>query len=591
MRTLLTDLRGNPIPIADRRSIPRHQQQRTSLTRYVETQAWNDVVRRARSHGQEIWQIDEQGNTALHLACKFDPPISVIRALGASVSASNANGLTPLHVAASHRCNARTLRALVELRPASLRTPSRRERTPMHYACLSFRGLDFDAFETLLEASLREQSSHTSATGDDNEEEYDDICNDEVDNNAKEGVVLTWKDSTGSTPLGLLFRRYRERVKSAICRLNQQNQQEDATMLQSDLGQLWGKARLIVARLTEERLQREGSLLNTEDDSSLAWAVEHHLLGECKFRIVHASVGLVGYGCPPELIRLAIAMHPQQVREMDEDGNLVRGLNDVSFRQQRQQNNDQVNLTLRCCAYGSQPLHIAVTASSSGSAVETHATHGNGGADDDSSVYSLTSFFSSSTTNATQHAFDKVIHILLRDYPEAACIPHGKTGRLPVVLAIRAGERTWEDGIQTLVSANPAALHSAKLQKAYPEGIALVGGGGHPPPPARSRKGEKEGGLRIFQNLYLLALHNRNNNNNNNHSNDGTGGRRGTTRKPRKHRSLNSSSHGGGGSKKMSKGGANKPLLPNPRTLTNVFLLLQSRPDLVDPEKYRHLTN
>ena len=282
--------------------------------RYVETQAWNDVVRRARSHGQELWHIDEQGNTALHLACKFDPPISVIRALGAAVSASNANGLTPLHVAASHRCNAKTLRALVELRPASLRTPSRRERTPMHYACLSFRGLDFDAFESLLESSLQEH-------GQNDDDDYDDICNDEIDNNAKKGFVLTWKDSTGSTPLGLLFRRYRERVKSAIRRLNQQ---EDATLLQSDLGQLWGKARLIVARLTEERLQREGSLLNTEDDSSLAWAVEHHLLGECKFRIVHASVGLVGYGCPPELIRLAIAMHPQQVQEMDEEGNLVR---------------------------------------------------------------------------------------------------------------------------------------------------------------------------------------------------------------------------------------------------------------------------
>lgn len=284
---------------------------------YVENQAWNDVVRRVRLRSQEVWEIDEQGNTALHLACKFDPPVSVIRALGAAASASNANGLTPLHVAASHRCCARTLRALVELRPASLKTPSRRERTPMHYACLSFRGLDFDAFEALLEASLQDQKDN------DDNDEYDDICNDEVDNNSKKGVVLTWKDSTGSTPLGLLFRRYRERVKNAICRLNQQSQEEDATMLQSDLGQLWGKARLIVARLTEERLQREGVLLSSDDDSSLAWAVEHHLLGECKFRIVHASVGLVGYGCPPELIRLAIAMHPQQVREMDEDGNLV----------------------------------------------------------------------------------------------------------------------------------------------------------------------------------------------------------------------------------------------------------------------------
>lgn len=204
--------------------------------------------------------------------------------------------------------------------------------------------------------------------------------------------------------------------------------------------------------------------------------------------------------------------------------------------------------------------------------MEGNAAHGGHGADDDSSVYSLTSFFSSSTTNATPHAFDKVIQILLRNYPEGAHIPHGKSGRLPLVLAIRAGERTWEDGIQTLLSANPAALHSAKLHKAYPEGIALVGGGGHPP--KKPVRGEKEGGLRIFQNLYLLALHNRS-------SHHSDGGRRGAARKPHKHRSLTSSSHG---SRKASKG---KLLPPSPRDLTNIFQLLKSKPDLVDPEKYR----
>jgi len=207
--------------------------------------------------------------------------------------------------------------------------------------------------------------------------------------------------------------------------------------------------------------------------------------------------------------------------------------------------------------------------------MDGNAAHGGFGADDDSSVYSLTSFFSSSTTNATPHAFDKVIQILLRIYPEGAHIPHGKSGRLPLMLAIRAGERTWEDGIQTLLSANPAALHSAKLRKVYPEGIALIGGGGHPL--SKPIKGEKESGLRIFQNLYLLALHNR--------SNHSEGGRRGAARKPRKHRSLNSSSHGGGGSKKNPKG---RSQIPNPRDLTNMFQILRSKPDLVDPEKYRN---
>ncbi len=196
-------------------------------------------------------------------------------------------------------------------------------------------------------------------------------------------------------------------------------------------------------------------------------------------------------------------------------------------------------------------------------------------------MYSLTSFFSSSTTNATAHAFNKVIQILLRVYPEGAHVPHGKSGRLPLLSAIRAGQRTWEDGIQTIIAANPAALHGAKLQKAYPEALAVVGGGGHPP--ARPMKGEKEGGLRIFQNLYLLAIHNRSNHG------DGIGGRRGTTRKPRNHISLNSSSHGCGGSRKTSKS-QNMSIPPNPRTLTMIFQLLRSKPDLLDPEKYGNLT-
>ena len=151
-----------------------------------------------------------------------------------------------------------------------------------------------------------------------------------------------------------------------------------------------------------------------------------------------------------------------------------------------------------------------------------------------------------------------------------------------MLLAIRAGQRTWEDGIQTLVAANPAALHSAKLHKAYPEGLALVGGAGHPA--ARTMKVEhnnKEGGLRLFQNLYLLALHNRN------AHGEGKNGRRGATRKPRKHRSWNSSSHGCSGSRKTADSHPNNKTIPlNPRTLTIMYQLLRSKPDIVDPDSY-----
>jgi hypothetical protein len=72
-----------------------------------------------------------------------------------------------------------------------------------------------------------------------------------------------------------------------------------------------------------------------------------------------------------------------------------------------------------------------------------------------------------------------VIQILLQHYPEAARIPQGRTGRLPLVLAIESGRRTWEDGIRTLMNAFPPALHNKKLiePKLYPNVLALVASG------------------------------------------------------------------------------------------------------------------
>jgi hypothetical protein len=185
--------------------------------------------------------------------------------------------------------------------------------------------------------------------------------------------VVTWKDTSGKTPLGLLFRRYRERVKRVIEILEKMknsaiNSPRSSSSLQTDLGHLWGKARLIVVLLAKEHQQQQhkaipyatGNITASEErdeDDSLAseqhlsqaasWSKErlsnsrvsedsnklkvHHNFDDKKpppieerqFRIVHASVGLTGYGCPPEMVRLAMSIYPHQVREMDENGNLV----------------------------------------------------------------------------------------------------------------------------------------------------------------------------------------------------------------------------------------------------------------------------
>lgn len=738
VRYFLTDLRGNPIYSFAQRlrrnnrhhqhhaarvlshqllQLQQQQQQHpslhmgttsdfitTTLVCMVRNRNWEEVLKRVVSHPAEIHVVDaDTGNTVLHAACRLNPPSDVVRVLATAVTCRHANheGATPLHIAASHRCSAAALQALLDvcrscatslpsatttttaITPStnttkhtdSLEDPPLRQdsnkhtsptadlsnmgRAPIHYACMSFRGVEMDAFRLLLDETLQEgnvwvwdqpqeeeedddedlldvysssalpnNNSSSNKWMEENEEHddfdlserddkfhyefeneldkdlyqqqqtscADDLTVDESKKNEPIKVlvnVMGMKDATGQTPLGLLFRRYRERVRcviNTVDRLRRESHDNPdraalvaAVRVHADLGELWEKARWIVARLTEERLQREqetedqannnitqgetgnepdsgdpdcknaptlrlehepprqdatsrratfygGSATSSAYDTArfaeppspaeaavaqeaASWAVEQHRqvggppdddilplapnvstgrrLGRSEsppflnnnngnhknstgrhFRIVHASVGLTGYGCPPELIRLAISIHPHQVTEMDDDGNL--------------------------------PLHIAVTAASylatahaaatrddvysspilAAAATATATASDNSNNADDHSVISdaAMSFFSSATVSQTTNPFDKVIKILLQQYPEAARMPQGKTGRLPLVLAVESGRRTWADGIRTLLNAYPPALHNKKVIEPvlYPSVLALVANNGMP---------------------------------------------------------------------------------------------------------------
>lgn len=529
----------------------------------------------------DLLQDESTGNTLLHEACRLDPPEDVIRALQATCRVKNHQGATPLHIAASHRCSAHALRVLLDC--ASQTSPddivqeeeddiddeittdllgshgrtrrrlhggivkntsptadlSNMGRAPIHYACMSFRGLDMDAFLLLLDETLDhgnvilpKQDKMISLENDfileldeeldlddaiaDNNSEYfqqshaDDtlkgIDDDEDDDAEEDNVVvnvMSMKDALGMTPLTLLFRRYRQRVRAVISTIDRLRRDREeapnqaalvsAMTVHAELGELWEKARRIVARLTEQRLNREGTRLEEQTGratrspgeaavhhEAAAFAAEKHsgnapsesdvlpvyveesdrdsslsptTVGgasnkgdshkSCrKFRIVHASVGLIGYGCPPEMIRLAISLYPHQVKEMDEDGNL--------------------------------PLHIAVKASSylatnadispSSMAAAAAAAADTASVSDDRSVLSdAMSFFSTATISQTSNPFDKVIKILLQHYPEGARTPQGQTGELPLIMAIEANCRTWDDGIRTLLNAFPPALHNKKV--------------------------------------------------------------------------------------------------------------------------------
>uniref|UniRef100_A0A7S3P805 Uncharacterized protein n=1 Tax=Amphora coffeiformis TaxID=265554 RepID=A0A7S3P805_9STRA len=545
MRHLFTDRWGNPIFESFTQQRLRrlfHRPGSTPLLFAVKNRNWDEVIRRCKSHPQELKLRDETtGNTPLHVACRLDPPAAVIRAMKSAARTPNNEGATPLFYAASHRMTKETLQALLQVArqiPAadgSGKDPtadlSNHGRSPVHHACASFRGLDLEAFKLLFEETLRMGQVEVDAADSPHfidEEFIDDLGKEYFDQESgkKTVNVLEMKDLTGQTPLGLLFRRYRERVRHVISRVDRLHKKHNperaalaaALTVHGDLGGLWEKARWIVARLSEERRRLNGSdipeTLDPQSPGELAvaheaatWAMEQFgdrpsmvlesvsrrslpplrslsSLDESaavtssssdteevesdssasfsrrtskprrrKFRIVHSSVGLVGYGCPPEMIRLAISIHPSQVKEMDEDGNL--------------------------------PIHIATTATSN--VVEAHPSEASmvhalaaAAADgaDDLSVLSdaALSFFSTATVCRTTNPFDKVLKMLLQHYPEGARIPQGKSGRLPLVMAIESGARTWEDGIRTLLNAYPPAMHKKRLieQKLYPNLLGLV---------------------------------------------------------------------------------------------------------------------
>lgn len=538
MRHILTDLRGNPIYSFAQRRLRRIRHTHSStLFCMVQNRAWQDVLRRTKSHPHEVLQQDDvTGNTALHVACRLDPPANVVHALAAVSRIKNQEGATPLHIAASHRCSADAIAAVLECASGTEHQEgldsdhtsptadlSRMGRAPIHYACLSFRGLELDAFRLLFEATIKDgnitiDNEKRLGMNDFIDEELDEELDDDFwrvpEESTEESVtvnVMGMKDATGQTPLGLLFRRYRERVKvviSTVDRLRSENSKTPdqaalavAMTVHADLGELWERARWIVARLTQERLEREGDWQGHSGPQSpgeaavaqeaASWATEQYQSNDTAteldvslpvtqeaaegtdaaavaattalpldeksnrpFRILHASVGLTGYGCPPEMIRLAISIHPNQVREMDEDGNL--------------------------------PIHIAVTASSflatadqaSPSTMAAAVAAATDASDDHSVLSDAMSFFSSATVSQTTNPFDKVLKILLQHYPKGAKIPQGKTGRLPLVLAVQSGNRTWSDGIRTVLNAYPPALHNKKLisPELYPNVLSLVTG-------------------------------------------------------------------------------------------------------------------
>lgn len=515
MRHLSTDLRRRNPQKSNQRYPP---QSLPSLFYAVSSRNWDTVIRRTQTHPHEITsRNDVSGDTPLHIAVKFQPPVEVIHALRWAREIANDDMMTPLHVAASHRCTVDGIRALLEegsvtnnsvvdagagdddnsdRKRSSRRIPlalsvSKIGRVPLHYACAGFRGLHVDAFKVLLEATVDACVYMEQTKLEEDENDDTDLLDWEeaAESQQNDSNVFTMQDRLGHTPLSLLFKRYRERVKMVIRLLDIRNSTSSSSTAvrlralqeEMELGDLWQKATLTVCLLahkTQCHKKEQGEILEDDflmklrpTDAAIALmaanrAAEQYqrssevvdrtndtnennddvveeenaaeLESDRKFRLVHSSVSLAGYGCPTEMIRLAMSVYPHQVHEMDEDGNL--------------------------------PIHLAATASSF---LPPTASGDSGNCNDEES--SFLSFLSTLSGRRDSHPFDRVIRMLLRSYPEAAKIPHGQTGRLPLILAIDAGQRTMDDGIRALLEAYPAALESRSFDhRMYPTILSLL---------------------------------------------------------------------------------------------------------------------
>ena len=250
---------------------------RSTLMTCVMSRSWDSVVDRARRYPHEIAQLDyKSGNLPIHAAARLNPPVEVVRELMGPLFREqqedettmmmstlkqlyhrdvgqggepgkrenhffvNRDGWTVLHLAASHNCALPALKAIVEFEPMAILALSRRtQRTPLHCAASSFRGMERNSFIYLMKESVKVMSKGES---------QESVSAFSISVGARTTSVspLCHKDSMGHTPMSLLFRRFRERLKEVCATIDDQKLEPDQAMAlvrdNNDLGSLWEKA-------------------------------------------------------------------------------------------------------------------------------------------------------------------------------------------------------------------------------------------------------------------------------------------------------------------------------------------------------------
>jgi hypothetical protein len=130
----LNNLCANCVP-------PQHSN--TEADQLIADESWEPVREWLRAHTaddvrQAAEQRGESAMTALHFACRNQPPSDVIIVLlsiaGESAHWPDAFGWLPIHYACACGADAAVIKALADFNPDSKTTVDRRGRTPLHFA-------------------------------------------------------------------------------------------------------------------------------------------------------------------------------------------------------------------------------------------------------------------------------------------------------------------------------------------------------------------------------------------------------------------------------------------------------------------------
>uniref|UniRef100_A0A7S2YC39 Uncharacterized protein n=3 Tax=Entomoneis paludosa TaxID=265537 RepID=A0A7S2YC39_9STRA len=408
------------------------------LLSLLEAGAWTTILAWVAAHPRSLisWR-DEEGRTALHVACSHDAPAVVIQALlQAWPAACLETASTPLHVTcASWRASLAVVRVLCEAAPAQLTRRDPDGDLPLHAACRC--GAPTSVLNVLVQA-------HPAAVHE--------------------------RDEEGLTPLLRLWVRYFVTLGSSSS--SSSSATEDVLSTISDRHD----ARLQSSTPLGQALEKTQLLLQTAfGGNETCW--------------VHAAAAV---DCPRSIVQLMARLYPEQltrshqgrtplvwaaqapiyqVRDLTEVGYNTHRSSDSYYYQddgeefdydqyerqellEQEDDNDQDVLA----PFAARPVPMETSTSS---------------------VLPTTTTLSS--TASTQPS---VIEILVQANPLAATIP-GPQGRLPLHEAL-ATRKTWSQGVAALVRVHAHALSCRNAQGLLPFQMAAVAVRKPPEAPAAS---------------------------------------------------------------------------------------------------------